>query len=173
MLNKENPEHQIAVLHRYFIWTTLMKKKFEEELRNNGWLPKKEESVLLLPYKMMSHPVGTYMAYWYGGLFVVCEGWQELNLEDQTIDNLPNNSNLGLLKRFRNGIFHFQKDYFDSRFIDFQQSTDSAKWIRELSEAIGSWFLAHIKKTKPIDHSQTYCNFPISADLPLSNHMLH
>ena len=46
-----------------------------------------------------------YLSYWYAGLFVVCEGWQELKLSDPEIDGLLASPNLELLKRFRNGVY--------------------------------------------------------------------
>lgn len=67
-----------------------------------------------------------YMSYWYGGLYVVIEGWQRLKLSDDIIDNLLISSNVQLLKRYRNGVFHFQKEYIDkSRAPSLSVSTSS------------------------------------------------
>ena len=145
MLDKNNRDHQIMALHRYYIWTTLMKKDFEGALLKGDHLPADGESPYIWPMKYMATAVGTYMSYWYGGLFVVCEGWQELGLTDPTVDALLAHSNLGLLKRYRNGAFHFQKDYFDARFEDFKAEQGTVEWVRNLSSALGTWFLAHIQ----------------------------
>jgi Resolvase, N terminal domain len=62
-----------------------------------------------------------YMSYWYGGLYVVIEGWQELSLSDAVIDATLQSPNVDLLRRYRNGVFHFQRDYNDERFLAFMQ----------------------------------------------------
>ena len=65
-----------------------MKRDFENALLSGKHLPAAGESPLLWPVKYMSGEVGMYMSYWYGGLFVVCEGWQELGLSDAKVDPL-------------------------------------------------------------------------------------
>lgn len=102
----------------------------------------------------MSSEVGMYMAYWYSSLFVVCEGWQELNLADREVDQLLASENLGTLKRFRHGAFHFQKDYFDPRFMDFIDNDLSVDWVTALDAALSDWFLSWLRaKKKPSSNS--------------------
>jgi hypothetical protein len=86
------------------------------------------------------------MSYWYGGLYVVVEGWRKLRLSDPKIDALLTSQNVNLLKRYRNGIFHFQKNYLDERFIEFMESQDSVPWVRELNLAFGDYFLREHEK---------------------------
>jgi hypothetical protein len=138
-------DHKIHALHRYYCWTTLLKRDFEVALSRGDWLPKGAESPLILPWKYMSSDVGMYMAYWYASLFVVCEGWLELGLSDPEVERLLAEPNLDLLKRYRNGTFHYQKKYFDERFTDFQKEQGSVIWVRELSQALGAWFLAYLR----------------------------
>lgn len=83
-----------------------------------------------------------YMSYWYAGLYVVIEGWKELGLTDSTIDGLLASPNVDLLRRYRNGAFHFQKTYFDERFTDFMKTEkQTVEWIRDLNKAFGGYFL--------------------------------
>ncbi len=84
---------------------------------------------------------GIFMAFWYGGLYVVIEGWQELKLNDDRIDPMLESSNVALLKRFRNGAYHFQKNWFDDRFTLFISSETSVEWVRALSSEFGGYFL--------------------------------
>ena len=146
---KLNVEQQVDTdihsLHRYYCWTTLLKRDFESALAKGDWLPSKEESPVLFPWKYMASDVGMYMSYWYGALYVVCEGWIDLKLSDPRVDALLASPNLDLLKRYRNGAFHFQRKYFDPRFLDFQASQDSVAWVRDLSLALGAWFLAYLR----------------------------
>jgi len=122
----------IAALHRYFLWADVMRVRFHEQLKTT---PKWEEAMMF-----------PYMSYWYAGTYALIEGWLELKLSDRQIDGLLQSPNVELLKRYRNGAFHFQKQYFDSRFLDFMGGEDSAKWIAQLQEAFSQWFLEYFKK---------------------------
>lgn len=83
-----------------------------------------------------------YMSYWYAGLYVVIEGWRQLRLSDPLIDEFLKSQNVGLLKRYRHGVFHFQRNYFDKRFTDFMAEGQSAvDWVRDLNKALGTFFL--------------------------------
>jgi hypothetical protein len=66
------------------------------------------------------------MSYWYGGLYVVIEGWQELGLSDAVIDATLQSPNVHLLRRYRNGVFHFKKDYNDERFLAFMKDGNAS-----------------------------------------------
>jgi hypothetical protein len=84
-----------------------------------------------------------YMSYWYGGLYVVIEGWRDLKLADPIINTLLQSPNVRLLRRYRNGTFHFQKKYLDERFTDlFAKGVDAVKWVRDLNSEFGRYFLA-------------------------------
>jgi hypothetical protein len=126
--------HEVA-LHRYFIWANKMRTDFDVLLtkRKNKKVP---ESLTLIEDNM-------YMSYWYAGLYVVIEGWRELKLEDTAIDNLLSREDyVELLRRYRNGVFHYQKDYFDSRFAEvWFQKKDFVTWVRELNRQFGRYFL--------------------------------
>ena len=124
-----------VALHRYFIWANKMRTDFDVLLakRKNIKVP---ESLTLIEDNM-------YMSYWYAGLYVVIEGWRKLKLEDTAIDNLLSREGyVELLRRYRNGVFHYQKDYFDSRFADvWSQNKDVVTWVRELNGQFGRYFL--------------------------------
>jgi len=150
-------------LHRYYCWTILMKRDFENALLSGKHLPSEGESPLLWPVKYMSGEVGMFMSYWYGGLYVVCEGWQELGLSDTKVDALLANPPLDLLKRYRHGAFHFQRDYFDSRFMEFQAEQKSATWVHDLSDALGRWFLEWFEARRTPSTPSESSNYPPEA----------
>ncbi len=86
------------------------------------------------------------MSHWYGSLYVVVEGWVELGLQDPIVDTLLQSPNVELLRRFRNGTFHFQRKYWDQRFVDFwDESQGTVDWVANLNEAFGSYFLREFK----------------------------
>ena len=128
---------QLFALHRYFIWSDRMRVHFDNALRN------KEK----LDHGSFQIETFLYMSYWYGGLYVLIEGWKELKLSDQKVNSLIESPNVDLLRRYRNGIFHFQKDYYDKRFMDFMSEGENcAVWVRQLRKAFGDYFLKNLPK---------------------------
>lgn len=132
----------ILSLHRYFIWADRMRVHCEEILRT-----KREEVLESGTQEQLEFSM--YMSFWYGELYVVAEGWKELKLSDSKIDELlKNQENLNYLRRYRNGVFHFQKEYFDARFMDLISEKSSPKWIRELQTEFSRYFLDYFKALK-------------------------
>lgn len=126
----------VVTLHRYFIWCNRMRTHFDEIL-DAGTLSEEADW-----YDKEAIESFMYMSYWYAGLYVVIEGWKELGLTDSTIDGLLASPNVDLLRRYRNGAFHFQKTYFDERFTDFMKTEmQTVEWIRDLNRAFGGYFL--------------------------------
>lgn len=120
----------ILTLHRYFIWANRMRTHFDDLLKEKQRLKGWEVEANL------------YMSYWYGGLYVVVEGWRELKLSDAAIDQLLSSRNADLLRRYRNGVFHFQKKYYDERFTALiRDGEDVVDWVRTLNREFGRFFL--------------------------------
>jgi len=126
-------DSSVFTLHRYFLQANRMRTLFYAQLQadgaaaadSDGWTEQFVD-----------------MALWYGCLYVVIEGWQELGLTDPGVDALLDLEKTARLKRFRNGVFHFQANYWDERFVAFmQQDAASAQWARELNSAFGRFFL--------------------------------
>lgn len=126
-------------LHRYYLWANRKRTHLDEKLpafgeqlstNPNVWTDEGIESFM-------------YMSYWYAGLYVVVEGWRELALSDPAVDALLSETEkVELLKKYRHGVYHFQKDYFDHRFMDFVAGgNDIVVWVRTLNQAFGGYFL--------------------------------
>lgn len=126
----------VHALHRYFIWANGMRRHFQAlvpEIAKNPSPDRFSDEVI---------HADMYMSLWYGELYVVIEGYRQLRLSDATIDALLNSRNVELLQRYRNGVFHFQKNYFDDRFLGFMRdATEPVEWITALNEAFSSFFL--------------------------------
>ena len=123
-------------LHRYFIWANRMRTHFEEVITTSG-----------IPEGQLTIEARTYLSYWYSGLYVVIEGWQDLGLKDAEIDELLNSAFVDLLKRFQNGTFHFQRKYNDDRFTQFLAEGQAAvDWVRNLNRQFGRYLLAAMRK---------------------------
>lgn len=102
---------KIDSLHRYYIWANKMREHFEDVLSQQAESTKRYQIESMM-----------YMSVWYGLIYVVIEGWGELKLSDSKLDNLLKKAEkVRLLKRYRNGTFHYQKNYADERFEKFFQ----------------------------------------------------
>jgi len=126
-------------LHRYFIWSDVMRLLMDQIGERQGW---KVESTSQAGIRLFH-----FMSYWYAGLYVVIEGWRELGLHDDVIDELLESPHVKLLRRYRNGAFHYQRKYFDDRFMDFMKPGAPA-WIRSVRHEFSRWFLAYTNQNK-------------------------
>lgn len=143
--------YEMVSLHKYFVWCDKMRVLFRQAIREFYDNPLNEFILKDVKEITFNHiwatDVGLYMSYWYAGLYVVVEGWQELKLYDEKINLLLQSPYVELLKRYRNGVFHFQKDDFDRRFSDLIDiGADTAKWIYDLNNEFGRYFLNYFKK---------------------------
>lgn len=125
----------LITLHRYYIWANKLRVDFQNILKNKGKLSKAKYDIEAL----------MYMSLWYGMLYVVIEGWQNLKLNDEIIDKLLKSQYTNLLKRYRNGVFHFQKKYKDERFDNLDKEKDAVKWIVDVNKEFGRFFLEKLR----------------------------
>jgi hypothetical protein len=55
--------------------------------------------------------------------------------------------NVEMSKRYRHGVYHFQAEYFDKKYMPFMNSTGSVEWVRNLHATffryLNEWFKAH------------------------------
>src|SRR5262245_58007104 len=102
-----NPDVELLSLHQYFMFANTMREDWLREVNAVAKPPAKADYQRLwrLPY----------VHYWYAGLWVVVEGWRQLGLHDDEVDRLLRLKNRDHLERYRNGIFHFQPDYWRRR----------------------------------------------------------
>lgn len=125
----------LASLYRYFIWADRLREYFEKAIVTSKEMESSLES-------MWADDYGLFMSHWYGALYVVVEGWKGMGLKDPVVDKLLESTNVDLLRQFRNGAFHFQKEYFDNRFTKFwYDSKQTVHWVRKLNIALGRFFL--------------------------------
>jgi hypothetical protein len=135
-MDEKELKRAVHALHRYYMWANRMRLHFYE------LVPKIAADQNPDRFTDETILADMYMSLWYGELYVVIEGYQELKLSDSTIDALLASPNVDLLKRYRNGVFHFQKNYFDDRFIAFMRDAkDPVRWVGDLNRAFGAFFL--------------------------------
>ena len=141
----------MSSLHRYWIYSNRMREYFEAALmasQQDFSSLAKETDLAKATLSTVTFAIGPgiFMSYWYGSLYVVIEGWRQLRLTDPKIDPLLLSPNVRLLKKYRDGVFHFQKNYFDDRFLGFIKAKDSVEWVRTIHSELGEYFRREIPK---------------------------
>jgi len=129
--------HPVVSLSKYFTWASYMRTEFDKI--------EKTDTV------QWSDPVSIdsfmFMSFWYGTLYTVVEGWRDLKLSDPEVDSLLKSPNVKMLKLYRHGVYHFQRSYFDQRYMPFMKNPGSVPWVRALHEAfflyLDGWFKTH------------------------------
>jgi hypothetical protein len=124
----------VVTLHRYYIWANNFRTHLDQIL---GAAADLEPN----PLVWFADETGLFLSYWYAALYVVIEGWKKLGFQDAEIDALLRSPNVGHLRRYRNGVSHFQPKYLDERFLAMTSSPDSVRWVRSLNRAFGGFFL--------------------------------
>lgn len=81
-------------------------------------------------------PLTALMSYWYGSVYVVVEGYVELQYADPEVDNLLKSHRKDSLRRYRNGVFHFQPKFIDKRFTELLTDEEHVAWVHKLHRAL-------------------------------------
>ena len=131
---------ELLTLHRYWIWANRLRHHYEAALATGvGAGP-------LDPDTWFAGDIGLFLGHWYSSLFVVVEGWGEMGLSDPRVDQLLGSPFVENLRRFRNGVCHFQQNYFDDRFIEIAANPASVPWVRELHQRLGECLLEQVAR---------------------------
>lgn len=145
-------EERVLTLHRYYAAATLMESRFRTTVEAQRANPRAAAEDLR--GRMPDPEVMIWMGCWYGFLYVVIEGWKELRLSDSAVDAALSDvdgrehANLALLRRYRNGMFHYQRAYHDEKFTNFFKEPTSVHWIHALNRALDSYFLRFLASVK-------------------------
>lgn len=124
---------KVLALHRYFFQANQMRTYYDARLLEEG-VASVEDA------KWIEQWID--LCLWYACLYVVIEGWVELSPSDPHVDDLLKAPHVDLLRRFGNGVMHYQSNYWDERFLDFTTvGADSAVWARNLNTQFGRFFL--------------------------------
>jgi hypothetical protein len=137
-------EKQIPILFRYFMAASLMRQEFYTHLAD----PSDKELRSDDPMQFLVSKAGLKMCLWYGMLYVVVEGWRDTSLSDPEVDRLLASPNTELLRRFRNGMFHFQKDqWLPTKLSDFFDPTNkTVEWVTTLTAELRRYLMVEMQK---------------------------
>jgi len=136
MASSQATREQLWTFHRYFLWANRHRDDFLARAVSTG-LPPTE----LADLRQWVRANFINCAPWLGSLYVLVEGWRDLKLSDPEIDQQLRSPHVESLRRFRNGVFHFQKKYFDDRFLAMFNE-GGPQWAEELHNSFGRYFKA-------------------------------
>jgi len=137
---------RLASLHRYWVTADAIKVRMLLDVPGDPKMPKSLQDI----GQELSR-VQTIIVF-YGLVYVVIEGFRQLQCKDEAIEALlAEGEYVGLLRRFRNVVFHYQEDPFDARLIDFLNAKESEIWMQKLYAAFEAFFLRVLPIREAID----------------------
>ena len=101
------------------------------------------------------------MLHFYSALWVAIEAWRECPLSDETVDELLTDpafeGNVELLRRFRNGVYHYQPDLNNERVLEFfREGEHAVTWAfllhREFKRVV--WEMTHPPGIRPTSQDE-------------------
>jgi hypothetical protein len=98
------------------------------------------------------------IAHYYGSLFVVIEGWEEIGLKDAVIESLLRHpaAYKDLLRRFRNGAFHYRPSVIDHKTLGImKKGEEHVLWVRALHDEFIRFFREWLSSFKGTPHEKT------------------
>jgi hypothetical protein len=90
-----------------------------------------------------------YIGFWFSALCTCIEGYNEIGIADPDINKLlQNQKTKDILRKYRNVTYHFQRELFDDREVDFiHNAHEVVPWVAQLRLAlwkfVGNWNDTH------------------------------
>lgn len=125
---------QLAALHKYFLNADFLRDVFMRRI-------KREQSPAQMSFvEFLDDSIA--MSLWYATVYVVIEGWRETKVRDSELDVLLDDDRVDDLRRFRNQIFHYQREYDNPKLLEFLGTDDghaqsATKWIQRTHASLG------------------------------------
>jgi hypothetical protein len=128
----------VAVWARYLYWSDVHRRRFDDYFREEG--ASDDVSRFLL-----------HVGQWYASLWVVVEGWQTIGFEDHLISALLSNPNgySDLLRRCRNGVYHFQPHLIEPKMSGILARPESLRWCHALHQEFNRWYWQYPERLAP------------------------
>lgn len=124
----------LLALHKYFLNADFLRDVFLRRIKRD------QSPEATDPVTSMDDLIA--MSLWYATVYVVIEGWREAKLADPELDALLADSHVDRLRRFRNQVFHYQREYDNPRLLEFLGEDDAdahaaTDWIKRTHTALG------------------------------------
>jgi hypothetical protein len=132
----------LASLYKHFVAADAVREFVFVKLPTDG-ATKGVDPVLLEMGQTFSSMLR--LQVFYALLYVVVEGYKELQCNDPDVDQLLSNTDyVEAFRRFRNANFHYQEDPFSPKLVDFLHAAGSEDWSRALFAALQGFFLKNL-----------------------------
>lgn len=138
MWNIEQQEKMLAWA-RYLFWADLSRQHFDAFA---------EKQTQEMDWQNWWH-FFALLSKWYAAEYVVIEGWLAANLHDLVIDQSLNwwSDFVGLFRRYRNGVFHYQPKLIESRFLSVLNKTEqSMPWAHHLHSEFLRFYWSYVRE---------------------------
>jgi hypothetical protein len=125
---------RLMALHKYFLNADFLRDVFMRRI-DREQAPAETDAVTSIDDSIA-------LSLWYATIYVVIEGCREAQLSDSELDALLADHKVDDLRRFRNQVFHFQREYDNPRLLEFLGTSDAdaqaaTEWIRRTHAALG------------------------------------
>jgi hypothetical protein len=85
------------------------------------------------------------MEVWVALIYVLIEGYADLNVRDERIDALLiHTERVSALRRFRNALFHPQRELYGKKFTDFMFTEGNDIWCVAVNAAFRAFFAREV-----------------------------
>lgn len=118
---------KLVSLHRHWINADAVKQVVSTQVGEDSNLPDRIRELAEM------HSSFARLSVLYGLIFVVVEGYKELNFTHERVDSLLAKEDfVDALRLFRNATFHYQKQAIPEKAMKFLELKESESWIKEL-----------------------------------------
>lgn len=111
----------VRALRRYFVTAETMRRRSQKMIDKYG----PDE---LMPDHPQFDKFFAYTSLWLSTLWVALDGWQQLGIVDDHMQEVIADDRMLLLRDFRNVTFHFMREYLAPRHLAFITADDSMTW---------------------------------------------
>lgn len=139
IFDRKNKDHKLFVLQRYFFWAEAFRLDYYKQIQNYKHLLESDDKGDLGVAEFLVSPAGRNLLFWCSTLRVVYEGYKEVKLSNQYVEDVNDEIKMQKLKEFRNATFHYQKDYFTNKYFDLMSEPDMESWIESLHAAFSRY----------------------------------
>jgi hypothetical protein len=136
----------VPVLFKYHMAMNFARQEFYRYLKVEAEKFELDADPVQSGMEVLVSKSGIMMAYWYGMLQVVIDGWVQLELSDSEIDELLKSPNKKLLWDFRNGLFHFQRQFLPDKHQPLFAQRSFVPWVTALSDAFRRFLLSEMRR---------------------------
>jgi hypothetical protein len=130
--------YKLVSLHKHWLTADAVQYHLRQSIKSTVVPQLTPDSLDELARRLSEFSV---LTVWYSLLYVVVEGYRELECEDITLDQLlAQSGHVDNLRRFRNATFHFQEEPIPQKVTEFLYAADSEVWINKLNRALKEFF---------------------------------